>query len=90
MGILGSQDTVSNVCSLASDEVCGPTEAMVFELSSNDEQESNKQKEMVRNIPETHRIAQVKTTQIIQAIFWKLLVVKFGSIMVIQYEKREK
>lgn len=38
MGILGSQDTVSIVCSLASGEVCGPTEAGVFELSSNDEQ----------------------------------------------------
>lgn len=41
------------VCSLGSGKVCGPTEIVVFELSSNDEQQSNKQREMWRSIPET-------------------------------------
>lgn len=52
-GILGSQDIVLIVCSLGSGKVCGPTEIVVFELSSNDEQQSNKQREMWRSIPET-------------------------------------
>ena len=53
MGILGSQDIVLIVCSLGSGKVCGPTEVVVFEPSSHDEQESNKQREMWRNTPET-------------------------------------
>lgn len=72
------------VCSLGSGKVCGPTEVVVFEPSSNGERKSNKQREMWRNIFQRHRIAQVKTTNIIQATFWKLLVAKDGSIMDIQ------
>lgn len=44
------KDMMSIVCSLGGGEICGPTE--VFELVFNDEQESDMQRETVRNIPE--------------------------------------
>ena len=41
-----------HLCSLGSSEVCGPTEVVGFELGFNDEQDSNKKKEIWRNIPD--------------------------------------
>lgn len=43
---------MSIVCSLGIGELCGPTEVMVFQPGFNDDQESNKQREMGINIPE--------------------------------------
>lgn len=46
---LDYKDMVSSVCSLGSGEVCGPTEVTGFELGFNDEQDSNKKKEIWRS-----------------------------------------
>lgn len=72
MGILRSQDIVLIVCSLGSGKVCGPREVVVFESSSHDEQESNKQREMWRNIPESQNSTgennQYNTSYILETI----------------------
>ena len=80
MGILGSQDIVLIVCSLGSGKVCGPTEVVYLSraLMMN---KSLISRGRCGEIFQRHGIAQVKTTNMIQAIVWKLLVAKYGSIM---------